>query len=101
MIRKAIVRSIPRGNEAPQTFGQLVDDGQSEPYGTTPMTDQMLRADRRERFDRYYKGYSNGFTYETVPDVAISHPEQWRQYLDRLHEGNAEPFDQFVASVKK
>jgi hypothetical protein len=74
--RKALVRNLDK-----VVIGQLIDDGTHEPYGTNPMVDEMLRADRRDRFDRYYLGYSNGFTFETVPEVAVRKPAVWDQFL--------------------
>lgn len=80
-MRKVVVRALTRGGQLGGVIGQMVDDGRSEPYGTTEAADGMLKAGRRERFDRYYLGYSNGYTFATEPDVAQTKPEQWKQFL--------------------
>jgi len=75
-VRKAVVREIEavtaRQGREPEIIGHLIDDGEHAPYGTNAATDSMLRGrgtdeDRRVRFERYYGGYSNGYTFETAP----------------------------------
>lgn len=99
-VRKAIVREINGDGSTGRVLGQLIDDGSGTPYGTTASTDSMLRADPQDRFERYYQGYSNGYTFETVPDIALAHPAEWQAYLRRLADGQGESFDQFAASIR-
>lgn len=81
-VRKAIVRTLPPpGSDERKVIGQLIDDGVTPPYGTTPAADDILRADPRDRFDRHYLGYSNGYTYETVPELAVKNPGKWDEFL--------------------
>lgn len=80
-VRKAYIYDLPTEGQERKLLGQLIDDGVSEPYGTTPSIDQMVQADRRDRFERYYLGYSNGYTFQSLPDVAESQPRVWQQFL--------------------
>ena len=63
-MRKVQILSIPgpdEPDEAAQEMGQMIDNDSGEPFGTTPLADEMLGRDPRERFEYYYRGWSNGY----------------------------------------
>ena len=62
-MRKVRILTVP-GPDAPddaqpQELGQMIDNG-GDPIGTTPLAEDMLKRDPRERFDYYARGWSNG-----------------------------------------
>ena len=62
-MRKVRILSIPGPDQPeakPQEMGQMIDDG-GEPFGTTPLANEMLERDPRERFEYYHKGWSNAY----------------------------------------
>jgi hypothetical protein len=64
-MRKVRILTIPEpgSSEQPQELGQMVDrNGQI--VGTTPAAEEILGPDpeqRRVKFDRYHRGWSNGY----------------------------------------
>ena len=61
--RTVVVRTIPGPGEpdsASVELGRLIDDG-GVPFGSNPNMDEILRGDPRGQFEKYHKGYSNGY----------------------------------------
>lgn len=82
--RTVIVRSIPGPNadtDRRPVLGKIVDLGGGSYLATTPAVEGMVRTP--QQFQRYYMGYSNGYT-EWLPDVALEHPELWERLLAKL-----------------
>lgn len=64
-MRKVRILTVP-GPDAPddaqpEELGQMVDSGNGDPIGTTPLAVEMLENDPRQQFDKYAKGWSNGY----------------------------------------
>jgi hypothetical protein len=67
MARRIVdVLTVPRtDSEKPMPLGRLIDPGDGrEPFGDSPVSDRMLNGGdgRREKFEYYYAGWSNGYT---------------------------------------
>lgn len=60
-MRKVVIKSVPAPGEpdsAAETLGQMIDDGNGDPIGTTRLAREMLQG---RGFDYYHAGWSNGY----------------------------------------
>lgn len=65
MARREIrVLTVPADGGQPTQIGRLIDPGGgADPFGTDGNSDRMLNGggSRAEKFEYYYKGWSNGY----------------------------------------
>jgi len=59
-MQKTIIRTVPGpdDSEEPQILGQMVKPDKGEPFGTTPLAEEMLQG---RGFEYYHAGWSNGY----------------------------------------
>lgn len=62
-MRKVRILTVPGPGEpdTPEELGQMIENDQGEIVGTTELAIDMLGPDPHRQFNRYHKGYSNGY----------------------------------------